>query len=309
MKLKNSILAVFVSALLLTFLFYKQGLGVNLLFFEILFFVWLFVTKQIPKKNNILVITSFACIFTAFCTVFVYSVYSYFIHFLALFVFIGALNYPKAKSIVTAYLGAWASSILSFTAFFKQITNNTTNNKTTGRFKKLLKFAVPFAIIIVFIIIYSNANAAFGAMVSAILEPVGNLLESIFIGLDLTVVFTYLFFFFVSIFLIIRFTNSQLSNYDLLVNDQLKRLRLKKTVSFKTMSLKNELKAGVFLLIALNILLCVVNFLDLKNVWFGFEWNGETLKEFVHEGTYLLILSILISIALVLYYFRKNLNL
>jgi hypothetical protein len=43
-------------------------------------------------------------------------------------------------------------------------------------------------------------------------------------------------------------------------------------------------------------------------VWFNFSWEGQYLKQFVHEGTYLLILSILISIAIVLYYFRGNLN-
>ncbi|MFO7878813.1 MAG: DUF4173 domain-containing protein, partial [Bacteroidales bacterium] len=42
--------------------------------------------------------------------------------------------------------------------------------------------------------------------------------------------------------------------------------------------------------------------------WFGFEWQGETLKQFVHEGTWLLILSILLSIGIILFYFRKNLN-
>ncbi|HLG35832.1 MAG TPA: DUF4173 domain-containing protein, partial [Bacteroidia bacterium] len=43
-------------------------------------------------------------------------------------------------------------------------------------------------------------------------------------------------------------------------------------------------------------------------VWFNFEWNGQYLKQFVHEGTYLLLLSIFISIALVLYFFRGSLN-
>jgi hypothetical protein len=51
-------------------------------------------------------------------------------------------------------------------------------------------------------------------------------------------------------------------------------------------------------------------FIESKQIlnWFNFEWEGQYLKQFVHEGTYLLILSIIISIILVLYYFRGNLN-
>jgi hypothetical protein len=63
----------------------------------------------------------------------------------------------------------------------------------------------------------------------------------------------------------------------------------------------NEYKAGIVLLIALNALLLFVNIIDIKWVWIGFEFEGQYLKEFVHKGTYLLILSIIISIGIVLY--------
>ena len=58
----------------------------------------------------------------------------------------------------------------------------------------------------------------------------------------------------------------------------------------------------------LNLVILVLNIADIKWVWYGFEWKGQYLKQFVHEGTYLLILSIIISIILVLYFFRGNLN-
>lgn len=309
MNSTKSLFAVFLSALLLTLLFYKQGVGINLLLFEILLFVWLFLTKQFPLKNKVLVIAGSACFFTALCTVFSYSTYSYLVHFLALFIFIGALNYPKARSIVTAYLGAWIATIQSIGVFFKQLTSTSVNGKkVTTPFKKWLTFLVPLLIIIVFIIIYSFANTDFGAIVTSILDTIGKAWNAIFENLDWGAVFTYLFFFFVSIFLLIRATNRSLENQDQNATTLLTRVREKAQIAFKTMSLKNELRAGVFLLITLNLLLLFVNFLDIKNIWFGFTWDGETLKEFVHEGTYLLILSILISIALVLYYFRKNLN-
>ena len=53
----------------------------------------------------------------------------------------------------------------------------------------------------------------------------------------------------------------------------------------------------------------VVNIIDIQWIWFGFEVPLDfNLKQFVHEGTYLLIVSILISIGIVLYFFRGSLN-
>ena len=88
----------------------------------------------------------------------------------------------------------------------------------------------------------------------------------------------------------------------------LKRTNIKKNRFFKFNDLKNEYKAGIFLLIVLNILILILNLIDINWVWFNFKWEGQFLKQFVHEGTYLLILSILISIGLVLFFFRENLN-
>ncbi|HRZ76729.1 MAG TPA: DUF4173 domain-containing protein, partial [Bacteroidales bacterium] len=62
------------------------------------------------------------------------------------------------------------------------------------------------------------------------------------------------------------------------------------------------------LLIVLNTLILLLNILDVRWVWLGFEWNGEYLRQFVHEGTWLLILSIVFSVLIVLYFFRGALN-
>jgi uncharacterized membrane-anchored protein YitT (DUF2179 family) len=43
-------------------------------------------------------------------------------------------------------------------------------------------------------------------------------------------------------------------------------------------------------------------------VWFGFSFDGQYLKQFVHEGTWLLVLSILLGAGIVLWYFRANQN-
>jgi len=78
---------------------------------------------------------------------------------------------------------------------------------------------------------------------------------------------------------------------------------------FNPISLKNEYKTGLILLFSLNTLLFLVNLTDVFSVWFGFdESNPGNLKSYVHEGTYVLIFTILLAMGVLIYLFRKNLN-
>ena len=64
------------------------------------------------------------------------------------------------------------------------------------------------------------------------------------------------------------------------------------------------------LIVALNILLFINNVIDVLYVWFG-DVSGKTaleLKQYVHEGTYLLIYGILLAIIVILWLFRDSLN-
>lgn len=76
-----------------------------------------------------------------------------------------------------------------------------------------------------------------------------------------------------------------------------------------TMALRNENRTGVISLVLLNALLLCINCVDITYVWFGFSYNNDiNLSEYVHEGTGLLIFSILLAMAVLLFFFRGNLN-
>jgi hypothetical protein len=74
------------------------------------------------------------------------------------------------------------------------------------------------------------------------------------------------------------------------------------------MGLKHETQLGVFLMLALNIMLFLLLIFEIKDVWIGFSWNGQYLKEFVHEGMTVLSIAIVISMLLAIYLFRANQN-
>jgi len=79
--------------------------------------------------------------------------------------------------------------------------------------------------------------------------------------------------------------------------------------SSKMLGLKNEFRTAIIMMLMLNVLLLVVNIIDVRFVWFDFEEQpAYSLKNYVHEGTYLLIASIMFAMSIIIYYFRGNLN-
>jgi hypothetical protein len=78
---------------------------------------------------------------------------------------------------------------------------------------------------------------------------------------------------------------------------------------FRLPDLRRQHAMALVMFGLLNGLLLLVNVIDVNWVWFG--WRPATsleMKEFVHEGTYILILSILLAMGIVLWAFRGNLN-
>ena len=77
----------------------------------------------------------------------------------------------------------------------------------------------------------------------------------------------------------------------------------------RLLDLRKEWLAAVVSFGLLNALLLVVNAVDINWIWLGFEpAPGFDLTQFVHEGTYVLIFSILLAAGIMLWFFRRNLN-
>jgi len=308
MKGKKELLTIIVSALLITFLFYKNSLGLNLFLFEMIFIGFLVITKQLIIKSKNQKISLVGFLLTSLFTIITYSTFSYFIHFVTLIIFIGVLNYPNVKSLINALKITFVSFFVSQQKFLGIVFKSNFKGKNIGSVLwKSRIFLIPIAIIALFVIIYAASNPIFNTIVSEGFETIFNAFNLIFKDLEVLIVITFLIGIIISNYLIIRTRNQALADKDLLSSDELVRQKRGYNNS-GIMALKNEYKAAIFLFFTLNVLLFILNSIDIYWVWFNFEWTGQFLKQFVHEGTYLLILSIIISIVLVLYFFRNNLN-
>ncbi|MEM7187745.1 MAG: DUF4173 domain-containing protein, partial [Bacteroidota bacterium] len=309
MKFKHLLLAVLCCGLLITSLFYKQSFGLNLFLFDLLLMSWLILNGQLKWRhpNEILLATGF--ILSGLFTVLTFSVFSYMMHFVTAFLFIGVLNYSKVRSLVTA-LGLSFSSIIQAPVEF--VSQWSKSNGRGRRYGSLLWrariFVLPILVVGVFIVIYSFSNPFFGDMVNSMGTGMENGVTFLFEGLDLGWISTFVLSLLISVYLLVRARNKEMETSDTIATNNLVRTRSKIPRRFGLTALKNEYKAGIFLLVVLNLLLLTLNVMDMYWVWFNFAWEGQTLKQYVHEGTYMLIFSILISIGVVLFFFRRNLN-
>lgn len=309
MLVKNLLPVVFLFAILFSILFYKQALGLNLLIFEVSFVIFLFLTKQVKLSSKLQMVCCTGFIVTAVFTVLTHSTFSYIIHFMTLLVCVGILSYPYAKSIISIFFISIISIFQSQIEFFRNITNSKVKGKSLGRaIWKFRIFIIPAAIIFGFVTIYKASNPIFDKLTVKFGSVFQNALDFIFSDIEFLFILTFLLGILISNVLFFRTKNPSIEKDDATASDLLIRNKKKKSRSFRIVSLKNELKAALFLLFILNAILLILNITDIYLVWFNFEWDGQTLKQFVHEGTYLLIFSILISIAIVLYFFRGNIN-
>ncbi len=309
MNSNSKIISTILCSLFLTILFYKKALGINLFIAEILLLLYFVKSNQFKFQSLNTIIAFSGALITCIATILIHSELSYVINFLSLFILIGIFIYPEVRSLINSIKLSLYNLINSQIIFFNTVSNsNKSGIKVQKNLKKVSIFIIPIAIIFFFIFIYSNSNPIFEKLISKATNSFNHFVLLLFENIDFTLFMTILFYLFICNLIFFKTSNKKIIENDINASFLLLRNKSKKKKLFKNNDLINEYKAGVFLFIILNVLLLIVNLIDINWVWFNFKWEGQFLKQFVHQGTYLLILSILISIGLVLFFFRKNLN-
>lgn len=303
--------AMLLSTLLFTIFFYHQSAGLNILIFEILWLVYLRSTKQVSFKSFNEKITGTGLLITSIAVVLFNSWMSISMNIISAILFVGVSIFPQVRSLINAAGLAVQNLPMAPWMAFKQFTSSDgRSTHWTARLRKNRNLLIPIFIIILFFVIYRLSNNVFDEMVTKITDQFSSWMEKTFIRFEFSIVLTVILGLFISIFLLFRWKDNNIIQHEKNATDIILRKRREPGIDkiFKTLALKSEHRAGLFLLCTLNILILIVNSIDIRYVWFGFDSTGVDFTQLVHEGTYLLIFSILISIAVVLYFFRKNLH-
>jgi hypothetical protein len=299
--MKKSWLVV-LSALLFIFLFYKQGIGLNLLIFEIFLAAIVFIYhKPLDNKNNLLILTSIMIISALFFVVH-FTWLALIINFIAVIVVTAYCLNPNFKSLHNAFPAGISNSASASKEFLKIF-----NNQLPGKFRPsyFSIFILPLVIVIFYLLLYSFSSINFLDVINSIGEQIAKLFSW-----DIS--YLQVFLLFVSgLFVTATFLYpkpNRFIKYDADAVDYFIRIKNKLRKDQHPIQFVHEYRAGVFLFLILNILSLLLNVLDVYHVWFNFKWEGQFLKQFVHEGTYMLIFSILLAVAIILYFFRGNMH-
>ncbi|GAB3235272.1 hypothetical protein GCM10027346_24820 [Hymenobacter seoulensis] len=234
---------------------------------------------------------------------------------------LGFLNQPHLQQLAFAFLTALGSAMRVWPRLlpYLRLPRGESGGWSHVRFYGRL-LLLPLVILVVFHCLFTAANPRYAALAAAVLARVGEwlslLLPSIsvlhvlffLLGLLLTAgaVVVVPFHFFLD-------QESRLGEFVRRQRDRVASFGVRnpsfQTKEFRTLDLRKEYLVAVAVFGLINTLLAIVNVIDINWIWFDFTpAPGFDLTQFVHEGTYVLILSILVAMGIVLWFFRRNLN-
>ena len=300
--MQNSIWKIIVLSLSFIFaiLFYKHLVGLNFLLFNTVI-IGLTIFKFKVKNKRVLLLVMINLLM-ACMVVLNGSFVAKFMAWISLFIAIGSILFPSIKSLLRTIFSWCGNTIISIPLFFRK---NQEGKGGIRIFKTIKIILIPILIIVVFILFYKSANPVFNKYINSIFEH----FSTFFKKFNLQFILWYLLGFILSILLILTHSSKWkvVSDRENSKTDTLIRKRIRHYFS-SFIGLKMEYKSALFLFASLNLILFFFNITDVYHLWFNFNWDGGFLKAFVHEGTYLLIVSLLLSIVVTLLYFRRNLN-
>ena len=295
-------------SVLFAFMFHRHPVGLNLLLFDVVILIWLHRSRRISLRSRNSISVYAGVWISALAVVFSYSTFAVVIHILTFILFIGLTLAPEVRSLPNAFMLA-LSNVLRAPAKFFSVPKD---GKPRGAFWRYVWrfriFVIPLLVIALFVAFYSGSNPFFNNITVYVGEHISETFSALFSRIDAGILLTWALGVFVSLFVVMHYVDLHWAQNDAAATETLQRKRRRVFRKTGMNALRNELRAAVFLLAVLNLIILLLNGIDIYWVWFNFEWNGAYLKQFVHEGTYLLILSILVSVVIVLYFFRNNLN-
>lgn len=285
-----------------TFLFYQQNAGINFLLFSMALITLMGIKDHTLIKSKPWCLSATGVILSALCITLYGNSLSVTANVISLSLLSG-ISINNRSSIIFSLLFAFYSYFSSPVYIFLDWTERRLKTLDTGSsnvFKKVWVIIIPFIITLIFFLMYRASNALFNDFAKNI-------------NLDFVswswITFTLGGFFLLYGFFYHRQIRS-LAELDENSSNELGNEKTQPLLIFgKTIPLNDEVLSGTTLFILLNLLLLIVNSLDINLLFLGGNLpSGITYSEFVHQGAGMLITSILVAIAIILFYFRGSLN-
>lgn len=304
MKNRTLSFIALISATVFYGLFHEAGSGLNYSLFAILVLGVVRWLKRGEQAGVFFQFLSGAVVLLAFSYAWHAGGWTAFMLGLVLFLLAGSAAIPRMESPYLTFAQSAASVFAAQIAFLRNIT--TGKSRSSAGWRAIAIYILPILLLLIFLMLYQAGNPVFGRFVQRLGDMLGNLFDILSLG----GILTFLAGLFICNLFISATPVKEVASMWLANRPWLQRIRQIRSGRLQGLhqSLLQEFKAGVFLMAGLNILLLLMNLSDLQVVWFGFKWDGQLLRGFVHEGTWLLVISVLLAGGITLFLFRGNLN-
>lgn len=324
-KIDNKLIFALTGGILFNYLFWKEEQALNLLIYSLFILTfYAFSGKLLSNKKSILIASSH--LFAGILLLINHSVLNIYAWYISLFVLVGYVHNTQLRSIFT-YLGAaFLQFIMAPINLVKKTTEIEIGGFSLKPLLKLIKYLIiPGFILLVFSVIYSIANPVFESYIGGFFENLSQLINRIFTLIFRDISIERILFLLLGILFstgLFITCKHQLEKIESGFQENLLRVRRdKKNYSFwreilalfsgnlmnKKMALKTENTIAIISFVGLNALLLCLNTIDISTLWMG---NLGTLNfsEALHGSTNALIVSIVMAMIVILYFFNGNLN-
>ncbi|PCJ66524.1 MAG: hypothetical protein COA58_07025 [Bacteroidetes bacterium] len=307
MKFPSYLVTLF-ATVLFVILFFEKSLGLNVAIYGVITIVLLVTFKTTFFKPVLNKIVGIGFLMTSVLYYLFASPFTLSISILSFILLIGLHVSVPFRNLFYALLNAMPNHILSIQDFFRSFRLRKKNKRNSGISKLMRVIFLPLFVIFLFVALYSMGSSFFSDAIGQVGVVLSKAIRRVTQYIDIVAVFIALIGLWFAMIHSLGFQSTSLSESDANSSDLLTHIKTNIKSRFRNMDLMIEHKSGVFLFAVLCLLISMLLFLEIKNVWINFQWEGQLLKEMVHEGTYILIVAILVSMVITIYYFRKNLN-
>lgn len=288
------------SALAFSFLFYSKSFGLNLFLISILVVV---LVSTIRKERSVSWVYALTYTATAIFVFFNPSGFAVFVHFMALMVFVGKSISQKTSVYLSWFIGCVNMLIASIANYIQNQEREKESDKKEQKdispklFNRLKGGLAALLLLFIFGMLYRNANPVFESLIEQI--------DFNFISVP------WLFFtllgYIIFLHLLRPYNAKELVEFDLAQENELEK-PTELVLIGKKKKLEGEHTLGSIVFLALNLLLLLFLTTDVIYLFQNTDITNSEYSQSVHQGVYALMFSIVCAIALILYFFRGNLN-
>lgn len=315
---QSQLLAIILGSLMFNWIFWGERLGLNLLVFSLMlsiFCLWFFPEFR-RSRSGLLTLTG--SLITGAWMVYHNSTMAIFTHMISVFIMVGFAHRPQLRTVMYSFVESLSTFFHVPDSLHKAGLIRINRKPKVAKVWRWVKLSLlPFIFLLIFFLIFTGANPIFENMTTSFMAYIGEVISNLFMDFPFLRSIFLTFGFTIVAWVVLRphvdFTSLSEGKYADVIS---RKRKVKKSGGkrmpkepFHMVELKYEYRSGLILMALINLLLLVVNAIDINWIWINFEYDESfNLSQFVHEGTYLLILSIMLSMAIMLFFFRDNLN-